>query len=134
MGIPDFQTIMLLFLRCSKPIEMQLTEMIEQLAEEFGLTSEVVTRAGRTGRLNATDASAALASFDLLAARSRPLRHGPADFESAEKLVRHSTAKMAAPDALHLESAKNAGAALATFDARLADATRAQALEVAGLV
>jgi restriction endonuclease Mrr len=40
MGIPDFQTIMLPFLQRSKPSEMQLPEMIEQLAEEFGLTSE----------------------------------------------------------------------------------------------
>jgi uncharacterized protein len=93
----------------------------------------VVTRAIRTGRLNPSEASAALASFDLLAARSRPLRHGRADFEAAEKLVRDFTTKLAAPDALHLASAKNAGAALATFDARLADAARAQAVEVAGL-
>jgi uncharacterized protein len=93
----------------------------------------VVTRAGRTGRLNASEASAALASFDLLAARSRPLRHGPADFESAERLVRDFATKLAAPDALHLASAKNARAALATFDARLADAARAQAVDVASL-
>jgi predicted nucleic acid-binding protein len=75
-----------------------------------------------------------LASFDLLAARSRPLRHGPADFESAEKVVRGSTRKLAAPDALHLASAKNARVALVTFDARVADAAYALAVEVAGLV
>jgi predicted nucleic acid-binding protein len=92
----------------------------------------VVTRAARTGRLSPSEASAALASFDLLAARSRPLRHGRADFEAAEKLVRDFTTKLAAPDALHLASAKNAGAVLATFDARLADAARAQGVEVAG--
>jgi uncharacterized protein len=92
----------------------------------------VVTRATRTGRLSPSEASAALASFDLLAARSRPLRHGRADFEAAEKLVRGFTTKLAAPDALHLASAKNAGAVLATFDARLADAARAQGVEVAG--
>jgi predicted nucleic acid-binding protein len=86
----------------------------------------------RTGRLSPSEASAALASFDLLAARSRPLRHGRADFEAAEKLVRDFTTKLAAPDALHLVSAKNAGAVLATFDARLADAARAQGVEVAG--
>jgi uncharacterized protein len=93
----------------------------------------VVTRAARTGRLNSGEAAAALASFDLLAARSRPLRHGRADFEAAEKLVRDFTTKLAAPDALHLASAKSAGAALATLDARLAEAARMQGVDVVGL-
>jgi hypothetical protein len=93
----------------------------------------VVTRAIRTGRLNPSEASAALASFDLLAARSRPLRHGRADFEAAEKLLRGFATKLSAPDALHLASAKNASAVLATLDARLADAARAQGVEVARL-
>ena len=47
--------------------------------------------------------------------------------------MRDFSTKLAAADALHLASAKNAGAALATFDARLADAARAQRLEVAEL-
>jgi predicted nucleic acid-binding protein len=93
----------------------------------------VVTRATRTGRLSPSEASAALASFDLLAAQSHPLRHGRADFEAAEKFLRDFTTKLAAPDALHLASAKNAVAMLATLDARLADAARAQAVEVARL-
>ena len=93
----------------------------------------VVTRATRIGRLSPSEASAALASFDLLAARSRPLRHGRADFEAAEKLVRDFATKLSAPDALHLASAKNASAVLATLDARLADAARAQGVEVARL-
>jgi predicted nucleic acid-binding protein len=45
--------------------------------------------------------------------------------------VRDYSTKLSAPDALHLASAKNAGATLATFDARLADAARAQGVEVA---
>lgn len=91
----------------------------------------VVTRATRTGRLSPSEASASLASFDLMAARSRPLRHGRVDFEAAEKLVRDFATKLAAPDALHLGSAKNAGAVLATLDVRLADAARAQGVEAA---
>ena len=93
----------------------------------------VVTRAARSGRLSPSEASAALASFDLIAARSRSLRHGRAEFEAAEKLVRDFATKLAAPDALHLASTKNAGAVLATLDARLADAARAQGVAVAEL-
>jgi predicted nucleic acid-binding protein len=93
----------------------------------------VVTRSARTRRLNPSEASAALASFDLLAARSRPLRHDRADFTAAEMLVRDFATKLTAPDALHLASAKNAGATLATLDARLAEAARAQGLALAEL-
>jgi uncharacterized protein len=93
----------------------------------------VVTRSTRTGRLNPSEASAALASFDLFAARSRPLRHDRADFAAAEMFVRDFATKLSAPDALHLASAKNAGAMLATFDARLAEAARAQGVALAEL-
>jgi uncharacterized protein len=93
----------------------------------------VVTRSTRTGRLNPTEASAALGSFDLLAARSRPLRHDRADFAAAEMLVRNFSTKLTAPDALHLASAKNAGATLATLDVRLAEVARGQGLALAEL-
>ena len=46
-------------------------------------------------------------------------------------LVRDFTTKLTAPDALHLASAKNAGATLATLDVRLAEAARAQGVETA---
>ena len=91
----------------------------------------VVTRSFRSGQLDPGEASAALASFDLLAARSRPLRHDRADFAAAEMLVRDFATKLSAPDALHLASAKNAEAKLATLDVRLADAARAHGVEVA---
>ena len=94
----------------------------------------VVTRSARTGRLNPGEASAALASFDLLVERSAALRHDRADFAAAEKLVRDFATKLAAPDALHLASAKNAGATLATLDARLAEAAKMQGMVVTELV
>jgi predicted nucleic acid-binding protein len=59
------------------------------------------------------------------------LSHGAADFLLAEHMVRDFSMKLAAADALHLASAKNAGAALATFDGRLAEAARTQGVEVA---
>lgn len=93
----------------------------------------VVTRSIRTGRLNPSEASAAMASFDLLAARSQPLRHDRADFAAGETLVRDFATKLSAPDALHLASAKNAAATLATLDARLAEAARRQGVDVAEL-
>lgn len=93
----------------------------------------VVTRSARTRQLNSSEASAALASFDLLAARSRPLNQDRADFAGAEVLVRDFTTKLTAPDALDLASVKNAGAALATLDARLAEAARGQQATVAEL-
>ena len=59
------------------------------------------------------------------------LHHSSADFLLAQRLTRDASTKLAAADALHLASAKNAGAAIATFDLRLADAARAQGLEAA---
>jgi uncharacterized protein len=93
----------------------------------------VVRRSARTGRLNPSEASAALASFDRLAARSGSLRHDRAGFAAAEMLVQDFATKLAAADALHLASAKNAGAILATLEIRLAEAAKGQGVEVAAL-
>jgi predicted nucleic acid-binding protein len=90
----------------------------------------VVTRSAGIRRLKVFTA---LASFDLLAARSQPLRHDRADYAAAELLVRHFATKLTAADALHLASAKNARATLATLDARLALAARAQGVALAEL-
>jgi predicted nucleic acid-binding protein len=48
-------------------------------------------------------------------------------------LVRDFATKLSAPDALHLASAKNAGATLATLDVRLAEAAMGQGVKVAEL-
>jgi predicted nucleic acid-binding protein len=47
-------------------------------------------------------------------------------------LVRDYSTKLTAADALHLASAKNGGARLATFDVRLAEAARAAGVELSG--
>ena len=57
----------------------------------------------------------------------------PKRFLLAERLVRDFSTKLAAADALHLASAKNAGAALATFDARLAEAANGLGVALAEL-
>jgi predicted nucleic acid-binding protein len=93
----------------------------------------VVSRAVRTRRFDNDAAGRALASFDEIRADSLPYSHGRGEFEFAERLIRDFSTRLAAPDALHLASAKNAGAALATFDERLAEAASAQGVEVAAL-
>ena len=90
----------------------------------------VVSRALRARRLDEREALRALASFDEFPADSLSMGHGRGDFELAEWVIREFTTKLSAPDALHLASAKNAGAALATLDARLAEAAPAQRVEV----
>jgi len=95
--------------------------------------SAVISREFRTRRYTRTQADKAVGEFDALRAQSDRMAQGPRDFALAELLVRDYSTKLSAPDALHLASAKNAGAMLATFDARLANAARAQGVEVARL-
>ncbi len=71
-------------------------------------------------------------------ALSRDLRigrliRGAADFLLAERIVRDFSTRLAVADALHLASAANADAAIATLDARLAEAARMRGVEVAAL-
>jgi len=93
--------------------------------------SAVASRHLRVGRLTPRQIDGALLDFDALRAGCERLTHSAADFQLAERLVRDFSTKLTAADALHLASAKNAGAALATFDARLAEAARAQGVEAA---
>jgi len=93
--------------------------------------SAVLSRDLRVGRLNRASVDAALLDFDALRAGCERLSHGGDDFLLAERIVRDFSTKLAAADALHLASAKNAGAAMATLDARLAEAARMQGVEVA---
>ena len=91
----------------------------------------VVSREFRAKRLTLVSANKALSDFEAFRAESERVTCGPNEFVLAERLIRDFATKLSAPDALHLASAKNAGAALATFDARLAEAARGQGVEVA---
>jgi predicted nucleic acid-binding protein len=95
--------------------------------------SAVLSRGLRIGRLTQGGARNALLDFDAVRANCERLTHGAADFALAERIVREFSTKLAAADALHLASAKNAGAMLATLDTRLADAAQAQGVEVAAM-
>jgi uncharacterized protein len=93
--------------------------------------SAVASRHLRVGRLTQRQVDGVLLDFDALRAGCERLTHSEADFQLAERLARDFSTKLAAPDALHLASAKNAGAALATFDQRLEEAARGQGVELA---
>ncbi len=95
--------------------------------------SAVLSRHLRVGRLTQGGVESALLDFDAMRANCERLSHGAADFLLAERMVRDFSTRLAAADALHLASAKNAGAALATLDARLAEAARARGVDVAEL-
>jgi uncharacterized protein len=95
--------------------------------------SAVISRCLRVGRLTKRQVEGALLDFDAIRANCERLSHGLGDFMLAERLIRDFATKLAAADALHLASAKTAGAALATFDARLAEAARGQGVPVAEL-
>jgi uncharacterized protein len=90
----------------------------------------VISRDLRKGRFSREAAEAALLDFDALRANCDRLHQGAADFLLADRLARDFSTKLSAADALHLASAQNAGAALATFDARLAEAARGQGVKV----
>jgi uncharacterized protein len=93
----------------------------------------VVSRHLRVGRLTPGQVESALLDLDAMRANCQQLTPGPIDFVTAERLIRDFTTKLAAPDALHLASAKNAGATLATLDARLAEAAQGQGVALADL-
>lgn len=86
--------------------------------------SAVLSRDLRTGKLTRDEVETALLDLDALRARCRPHRHSQDDYRVAETLVRDFATKLAAADALHLASAGNAGAELATFDERMRAAAR----------
>ena len=93
----------------------------------------VVSREIRAKRFSRAAADKVLADFDALRAASESWTADAQDFALADRFVRDLATKLAAADALHLAAAKNAGAQLATFDRRLADAARLQGVELAGL-
>jgi uncharacterized protein len=95
--------------------------------------SAVLSRHLRVGRLTQGEVESALLDFDAMRANCERLSHSAADYLLAERIVRDFATKLAAADALHLASVRNAGAALATFDQRLTDAARMYGVETAGL-
>ena len=86
--------------------------------------SAVVSRNFRAGQLTKSQVESALLDLDAFRASCEPLNHTVDDFLLAERIVRDLATKLAAPDALHVASAKNLGADLATFDVRQKEAAK----------
>jgi predicted nucleic acid-binding protein len=91
----------------------------------------VVSRRVRMNQLTVETANLALRRFDDWLSRTvQVVRCAPEQMALAGQIVRDFTAKLSAPDALHLAIARYSGATLATFDDRLAEAARRQAVPV----
>lgn len=97
-------------------------------AAEF---ASALARRVRTAELAADKAQEAFADFDGWTARAaRRVETTAADVRAAEAFVRRLDLALRAPDALNIAIAQRQGAALATFDERMAAAARALAVEV----
>jgi len=107
---------------------LQTTLIVSDLANLE--VSAVLSRDLRTGRFTKSEVESALLDFDAFRAGCERLNHTVDDFVLAERVIRDVENKLAAADALHLASATNAGAELATFDMRLAEAAKGAGVEL----
>lgn len=97
-------------------------------AAEF---ASALARRVRTGELATDKAREAFADFDGWTARAaRRIETAAADVRAAEAFLRRLNLTSRAPDALNIAIAQRTGAALATFDERMAVAARALGTEV----
>jgi predicted nucleic acid-binding protein len=92
----------------------------------------VVGRRVRVGELTTSEALTAFASLDeWVAAHGPRLELVAADVVIAETFLRRLDLGLRAPDAIHLAIAQRHGAALATFDERMAASANALGMELA---
>jgi len=83
--------------------------------------ASLVARVVRTKELEKLEAQALFSKFDNWKLPSpKQIYLEPGDVAQAEALLRRLDLTLRAPDALHIAMAKRAGAALATFDAKMA--------------
>ena len=104
------------------------------VVSDFGAAelASVLARRVRMGELTVARARRAFAAFDAWSTmRGRRLELASADVGRAEGFLRRLDLNLRAPDAINICIAQRHGAALATFDVRMADAARALGLEVA---
>lgn len=96
--------------------------------------SAAISRQVRMSHLSLDEARRVFASFDeWRARRPRLVRLEPADIADADAFIRRADVSLRAPDAIHLATARRLGAALATFDARMAVDARTLGVQVAEL-
>jgi predicted nucleic acid-binding protein len=91
-------------------------------AAEF---ASAIARRVRTRHLNAGDAYAVFADFDAWTARVAVRAEAtPPDIAAATAFLRRLDLTLRAPDAINIAIAQRVGAALATFDTRMAESAR----------
>lgn len=93
----------------------------------------VISRRVRSRALRGEEAAEALNDLDVLSGNCSRRSHTPKDFELAAQIARDFATKLTAADALHLASAINVGASLATFDERLAEAAKGRGVSAIGV-
>jgi uncharacterized protein len=79
--------------------------------------TSIIRKSARAGVITEIEATALLLHFDHWTTTStQPIRVEPADFKTANNLVRRGDMVVRAADALHLALAVRSGSKLATFD------------------
>ncbi len=104
------------FLHAEKP----LLSISDFAAAEF---ASVITRCVRMQLLTKDDARSALTTFDAWSARfAKRVQLAPADIAAADSYLRRLDLTLRTPDAIHIAAAQRLGAALLTFDKKMASA------------
>lgn len=94
--------------------------------------ASALAKKARTRELSLAEARQALSTFDGWMATCSPrIETSAADIALAEAHLRRLDLPLRTPDAVHIAIAQRHGAALATFDVRMADAARAIGLALA---
>jgi predicted nucleic acid-binding protein len=107
------------YLRAEKPVLI----VSDFAAAEF---ASAIARRVRTGELSSADARVAFSTFDAWIARTAErAQTGHVDVASAAAFLRRLDLALRTPDALNIAIAQRSGAALATFDVKMAVAARA---------
>ena len=97
-------------------------------AAEF---ASVVARLKRTGQITEADAREVFGTFDTWREQLTEREAvDPADIRAAAAIIRRLVLNIRAPDAINLAIAQRLGAAVATFDRRMADNAKALGIAV----
>lgn len=93
--------------------------------------ASVISRAVRTGRLTAAEATSLFSDFDIWTRLAPLIETSPQDIKVSEAWLRRLDMNLRAPDAVNIAIAERLGARLATFDKRMAEAATALGLALA---
>lgn len=113
------------FLRNAAPVTVLVSDFA---GAEF---ASAIARRVRMGELSADEARIAFANFDAWNARAATRAEtAPADMAAAAAFLRRLDLTLRTPDALNIAIAQRLGAALATFDIKMAASAAALGVEL----